>query len=1071
MKELIRRWVSLFLSLLLFASSMPVYASELPVVTQTATVTFTPLEHGTITVDGESIGSKTVSVGETISYEIQAEDGYVIDSVTTSYADGTETRSEGGNAVYSNTVVVNQSATVTAAVKENADVQETVQESEQKTEQEAAQETAQKTESADEEIPQADDESSVWAYIDPSTSEISTYSLNNDGPYVITNERFDDFGGDLRMGIKYIYKDNENKDGHTINGNAMWRYVYCLQYHKDAPDGKSTFSYASAWTNKKIEYVYYWGAVYYYQTCRWSPYSSGNWKLDYFDTQWAIHVLNGEISLSTLTSKIQNSTGTAWQKSTAIDRITKMVNDANTASNYGGFDSDGWIVMNNDTCSFTLNGNTTGWNDGGDGYMYSNGTYSCGFTSYGGFDFREQISGYSVSAPGVEIYWKDSRTYADFQLRMSKATYASYQSTGKTIHLTVTLSIPERWGVAIYNPPADNYQKVGMLNWSGKGGTSTFTQTRDIVIPQVGGKIKIQKRSGNTSLTNGNGEYSLQGAVFDIYSGNTVVDTLTTDASGNATSKTLNYGSYTIKERTASKGYNKAADVSVNHKSSTTTVTINEPPKTGTINVVKKAENNTYASYGTYSLAGAEYTVYNASGNSVGTIKTDANGKGSLSGLALGSYTVKETKAPAGYYLNTDVTNVSFNTNTTSATVNSTEKVAVMDAADILLLQKWDSDSGPTPQGAASLENAEYTVKYYDVVSDHDPDKDAKTPKTTWVFKTDANGEIKVDADHLVSGTLITENGKIVFPVGTYTIKESKAPKGYTLSSDVFVAKVAVSGATTAITGLPTGENRAKERVVRGEIQFSKTNEQNKAMANIPFKITSKTTGENHIIYSGNDGMIRTAVRKNDAVNTGKNGVWFGAGNATDTYGSLPYDTYLVEEQPCEENKGYILDSFEVTISQDGVVVKSDTVRNLPTLKNIVVTKKVKASDINFSNGNPIFTFQCTGTDYEGVKHTYHQMVEITKDDVTAEEYVSVSCTFKDLKMGDYVVTEEQSSRYRFESATAEGGTVANDKVTFNMTPANDTYTATFTNKKFEWQYFTDSDLVTNTITIAKGDK
>lgn len=214
--------------------------------------------------------------------------------------------------------------------------------------------------------------------------------------------------------------------------------------------------------------------------------------------------------------------------------------------------------------------------------------------------------------------------------------------------------------------------------------------------------------------------------------------------------------------------------------------------------------------------------------------------------------------------------------------------------------------------------------------------------------------------------------------------------------------------------------------------------------------------------------MIRTAVRNNDNPNTGTNGVWFGAGKASSSKGALPYDTYLVEEQPCEKNKGYILDSFEVTISKEGSVVKADTVKNLPTLKDIVVTKRIKASDINFANGNPIFTFKCTGTDYDGAKHTYYQMVEVTKGDVTDEEYVSVSCTFKDLKMGDYVVTEEQASRYAFEKLTAENGTVSGKKVTFHMIPATDTYTATFTNKKFEWQYFTDSTMKTNTITVKK---
>ncbi|MFR3808781.1 MAG: hypothetical protein ACLTX3_07485 [Lachnospiraceae bacterium] len=75
-------------------------------------------------------------------------------------------------------------------------------------------------------------------------------------------------------------------------------------------------------------------------------------------------------------------------------------------------------------------------------------------------------------------------------------------------------------------------------------------------------------------------------------------------------------------------------------------------------------------------------------------------------------------------------------------------------------------------------------------------------------------------------------------------------------------------------------------------------------MAGIPFKLTSKTTGESHIIYSNKDGMIRTAVRNNDNPNTGTNGVWFGAGKASGDKGALPYDTYLVEERAMREEPG-----------------------------------------------------------------------------------------------------------------------------------------------------------------------
>ena len=81
MKKLSKRWISLFLSLLMFCTSIPVYAEDV----QTAMVVFEPMEHGTITVDGEDVTGqeREVSIGDTVSYQVTAEDEYVIDCVTT----------------------------------------------------------------------------------------------------------------------------------------------------------------------------------------------------------------------------------------------------------------------------------------------------------------------------------------------------------------------------------------------------------------------------------------------------------------------------------------------------------------------------------------------------------------------------------------------------------------------------------------------------------------------------------------------------------------------------------------------------------------------------------------------------------------------------------------------------------------------------------------------------------------------------------------------------------------------------------------------------------------------------
>ena len=62
------------------------------------------------------------------------------------------------------------------------------------------------------------------------------------------------------------------------------------------------------------------------------------------------------------------------------------------------------------------------------------------------------------------------------------------------------------------------------------------------------GWIEIQKSSANAGVSNGNGNYSLEGAQYGIYQGESLIETLVTDADGYAKSGELEEGNYTVKE-------------------------------------------------------------------------------------------------------------------------------------------------------------------------------------------------------------------------------------------------------------------------------------------------------------------------------------------------------------------------------------------------------------------------------------------------------------------------------------------------------------------------------------------
>ena len=119
----------------------------------------------------------------------------------------------------------------------------------------------------------------------------------------------------------------------------------------------------------------------------------------------------------------------------------------------------------------------------------------------------------------------------------------------------------------------------------------------------------------------------------------------------------------------------------------------------------------------------------------------------------------------------------------------------------------------------------------------------------------------------------------------------------------------------------------------RGDIEGVKIGAgTHKRLADIPFKITSKTTGESHIIVTDKNGQFSTSsdwVSHKQNTNEGKSsedGIWFGTAEPDDTKGALLYDTYEIEELRCESNKGFkLIPPFEIIISKNKTVVDLGT--------------------------------------------------------------------------------------------------------------------------------------------------
>lgn len=414
---------------------------------------------------------------------------------------------------------------------------------------------------------------------------------------------------------------------------------------------------------------------------------------------------------------------------------------------------------------------------------------------------------------------------------------------------------------------------------------------------------------------------------------------------------------------------------------------------------------------GCYSLEGAEYVVYNSDNQAVDKLTTDANGYAKSKLLPSGTYTVKELKAPNGYALDEDSHGIEIKS---GQTTTSNLKDHPQNDPAAMLLGKYDGEKTYNgeknlPLGSASLYGAQYSIEYYDGLYDTAEEAEASgDPSRKWVMQTDEDGYVNLadgddtfdvhDADGNVTATLPykvsgddfyrSSDGIITLPLGTIVIKEIKAPKGYNLPQPFGMDQTYVRKITsdTSITEAVKSYNAPEqaEPVFRSDLEFTKAaSDDAHSLANVPFKITSKTTGESHVIVTDENGKASTKASWNkhtentngndwvmtentDGVqgfiakllDTGKaldstSGVWFGQyqdGDETkitdpdDERGALPYDEYTLEELPCAANDGYQLIRKDFTVSRDNTFNADNTV-NLGTLTDQDISISTQASD------------------------------------------------------------------------------------------------------------------------------
>ena len=354
----------------------------------------------------------------------------------------------------------------------------------------------------------------------------------------------------------------------------------------------------------------------------------------------------------------------------------------------------------------------------------------------------------------------------------------------------------------------------------------------------------------------------------------------------------------------------------------------------GWIDLIKKSANEGITNNnGCYSLEGAVYGIY-SDGVKVDEITTDKNGYAKSSILPVGNYTVKEITASTGYDLDENTYSVTVVKDQT-VRANSNETPG-NDPIGIEIV-KNDVETLGLPQGDATLEGAEFTVKYYDgyYTKNNLPENATRT----WVVKT-INRKNKYVAGITYSNSFIKEKsdelfydeaGAPVLPLGTISVEETKAPKGYLLKGNTLNVTDTATGNISTVKdtnyvaqvtkeyqgaklqfGNDANELVVTEKVKKQQIQIFKSGYRNgmsevvKGLqgAEFTFKLKSEV---DHV------GWDNATVY--DTITTGEDG-WA-------ITKDLPYGQYIVRETKTPKDF-YTNPDFFVSVTKDTSEIKND---------------------------------------------------------------------------------------------------------------------------------------------------
>lgn len=291
----------------------------------------------------------------------------------------------------------------------------------------------------------------------------------------------------LGTGMKVCSSDGEQ--GPLMQNRQ--RYVYCIEWSKTTPNGYVGIT-TDALRNKAVVTCLMQGARYWGGTCSNAAFSTGDSAMDYYITQMALHICNGEFSFDQWNAQAVFGlpySGAKWIYDLVAPRIRLMSDYCSNPANQPDFDG------NNVYHGFyidTRQPQGDGWHEETkDGVLgFSTNPFDITLRDKVGLqninEWLNQIT-ITTDCPEASILRGDnpSAIWNSWRIWLPADTYKAFTRFGKTIQINVAGNIPGGFAGYSYYPGASDYQKITLLEMT-TGSPHDVNQPVTVTIPKTG---------------------------------------------------------------------------------------------------------------------------------------------------------------------------------------------------------------------------------------------------------------------------------------------------------------------------------------------------------------------------------------------------------------------------------------------------------------------------------------------------------------------------------------------------------------------------------------------------------